>query len=106
MSAFIPIILASGLISFIATPLIRKLAQSINFVDRPAARKVHASPIPMLGGVAIYIGFISSMAVGGASHYQELLGVLVGATIMTAIGLWDDRHTLRPSIKFLGQIVA
>lgn len=106
MSAFIPIILASGLISFIATPLIRKLAQSINFVDKPAARKVHVSPVPMLGGVAIYIGFVSSMAMGSSQHYQELLGVLVGATIMTAIGLWDDRHALPPVVKILAQVIA
>lgn len=106
MSAFIPIILASGLISFIATPLIRKLAQSINFVDKPAARKVHVSPVPMLGGVAIYIGFISSMAMGSARHYQELLGVLAGATIMTAIGLWDDRYALPPFAKILAQVSA
>jgi UDP-GlcNAc:undecaprenyl-phosphate GlcNAc-1-phosphate transferase len=106
MSTFIPIILASGLISFVATPLIRKLAQSINFVDNPAARKVHVSPVPMLGGVAIYLGLVTAMAVSSARLYQEMLGVLGGATLMTAIGLWDDRKGLPPLVKTLGEVAA
>jgi UDP-GlcNAc:undecaprenyl-phosphate/decaprenyl-phosphate GlcNAc-1-phosphate transferase len=107
MSTFIPIILASGIISFIATPLIRKLAQSINFVDAPESRKLHVSPVPMLGGVAIYIGFVSAMAVSNVGkNYQEILGVLAGATVMTAFGLWDDRRGMHPAVKIMGQVIA
>ena len=104
MSKFIPIIMASGFISFIATPLIRRLAQSMNFVDSPATRKVHVTPVPMLGGVAIYIGLVSAMAFAGTRPYQELIGVLAGATVMTAIGLVDDRYGLGPLVKIGGQI--
>ncbi len=106
MSVFIPVILASGLISFIATPLIRKLAQAINFVDNPEARKLHVAPVPMLGGVAIYIGLVTAMAVSSIREYQEVLGVLGGATIVTAVGLWDDRRGMRPLFKMAGQLAA
>ncbi len=106
MSKFIPIIMASGFISFIVTPLIRRLAQSLDFVDNPASRKVHATPVPMLGGVAIYIGLVSTMAFAGTHPYQELLGVLGGATVMTTIGLVDDRYGLGPLPKIGGQIAA
>lgn len=106
MSKFIPIILASGLISFIATPMIRRLAESINFVDNPEARKVHLSPVPMLGGVAIYIGMVTAMAMSGTQSYIEMMGVLGGATVVTAFGLWDDRYGMRPIVKLVGQGLA
>ncbi|MBN1429439.1 MAG: undecaprenyl/decaprenyl-phosphate alpha-N-acetylglucosaminyl 1-phosphate transferase [Anaerolineae bacterium] len=106
MSKFIPIILASGLISFIATPLVARLARSINFVDKPEARKVHVTPVPMLGGLAIYVGLFAAVSIGGTAPIRELIGILGGATIMTAFGLVDDRYGMRPSIKLLGQVLA
>ena len=106
MSQFIPIILASGLVSFIVTPILRNVAQRFNFVDNPQGRKVHTAPMPMLGGVAIYLGLSVAMIVGGNNSFTELLGILGGATVMTLFGLWDDRVTLGPLPKLLGQILA
>lgn len=106
MSQFIPIILASGLISFIATPLVRRLALSINFYDAPAQRKIHAAPVPMLGGLAIYMGLITSVALSSDSFYRELAGVIGGATVVTAFGLWDDRRGMQPVVKLAGQAIA
>lgn len=106
MSKFIPIILASGFVSFLATPLLRKLAESLNFVDNPEARKVHVRPVPMLGGVAIYVGMITAMAASRMAPYEELIGVIGGATVMTLFGLWDDRNGMHPLVKLLGQVAA
>lgn len=106
MSKFIPIILASGFISFIMTPLVAKLAKSIGFVDRPAARKLHVTPVPMLGGLAIYVGLIAAVTMSGATPIQELIGVLGGATVMTLFGLVDDRYGMAPPVKMLGQALA
>lgn len=106
MSQFIPIILASGLISFIATPLVRKLAQSLNFVDTPEQRKIHVTPVPMLGGVAIYLGLIAAIAMSKTSTYREMTGVIGGATVVTLFGLWDDRRGLQPLVKMIGQAIA
>ena len=88
MSRFIPLILASGLISFIATPLLRRLALTLNFTDDPEARKVHITPVPMLGGIAIYLGLMSAMALSSQQqgHINELIGVVAGATI--GDGFW------------------
>ena len=86
--------------------ILRNLAQRFNFVDNPQARKVHARPMPMLGGVAIYLGLSVAMIVGGNSSFVELLGILGGATVMTLFGLWDDRVTLGPLPKLLGQFLA
>lgn len=106
ISSFVPIILASGVVSFITTPLVRRLAQRVNFVAYPAARKLHITPMPMLGGVAIYLGLLAAVVVGGVRAYAELLGVIGGATVMTLFGLWDDRADLKPPVKLLGQALA
>lgn len=107
MSQFIPFILVSGLVSFVSTPLVRRLAQRVNFVDNPQARKLHLTPMPMLGGLAIYLGLMASVVLTQQqSSYTQLLGVVLGATVMTLVGLWDDRTELSPALKMLGQLAA
>lgn len=106
MTYFISIVLVSGLIAFIVTPLMRRLAQSTNFVDNPSARKVHLAPMPMLGGVAIYAALVGAVIVSGARAYTELLAVLGGATVLTLFGLWDDRRGIHPLAKIAGQLIA
>ena len=106
MSQFIPIILGSALISFIATPLVRNVAQRLGFLDQPDQRKVHLSPTPLMGGVAIYVGFVAALLMAGKGPIRELLGVVGGATLLLGIGLWDDRHDIQPLIKLAGQALA
>lgn len=107
MSTFVPFILVSGLVSFISTPLVRRLAQRVNFVDNPQARKMHITPMPMLGGIAIYLGLMASVVLTQQSKtYIELLGIVLGATVTTLFGLWDDRVELSPAIKLVGQALA
>ena len=106
MSKFIPIILASALVSFLAPPLIRMLAQSVGFVDNPEARKLHVTPVPLLGGVAIYAGFVTALMMAGTQPVNELFGVLGGATLIMSFGLWDDRNGMRPLVKLGGQAAA
>ncbi|NDJ54066.1 MAG: undecaprenyl/decaprenyl-phosphate alpha-N-acetylglucosaminyl 1-phosphate transferase [Chloroflexi bacterium] len=107
MSQFIPLILASGLISFIATPLVKRFAQSINFVDKPHARKLHITPTPLLGGVAIYVGLVTTVLISCVDNvFIEMAAVIGGATIMTATGVIDDRFTLAPLPKLGGQLLA
>jgi UDP-GlcNAc:undecaprenyl-phosphate GlcNAc-1-phosphate transferase len=106
MSRFIPIILGSALISFIATPLVRQVAQRAGFLDQPDPRKVHVSPTPLMGGVAIYIGFVAALLLAGARPTRELLGVVGGTTLLLGIGLWDDRRDIQPWIKLAGQVLA
>lgn len=106
MSQFIPIILGATLISFIATPLVREIAQRLGFMDQPDQRKVHLSPTPLMGGVAIYIGFVATLLIAGAGPIRELLGVVGGATLLLGIGLWDDRYNIQPLIKLAGQTLA
>lgn len=90
-----------------ATPIIRRIANRLGIVDQPDARRLHLMPVPLLGGIAIYAGFIVALLVFGEGWVvSQAIGILVGATIVSFLGIWDDRWGLRPLLKLLGQAVA
>ncbi len=89
------------------TPLFRRVAARMGMVDRPEPRKVHLTPMPLLGGVALYLAFIAALLLFGERRYvSELIGILVGATLVSFLGIWDDRWGIRPLLKLGGQSLA
>lgn len=97
----------------ILIPWVVRLAYRIGKVDSPDARKVHTVPIPRLGGVAIFAGFIVGLVlleymVPGQLFYSEgpMRGVLVGGALMFLVGIIDDLKPLNAKLKFGLQILA
>lgn len=94
------------IISFGATPLVKVFAERIGAVDVPKDdRRMHKKPIPRLGGLAIFFGFIFSFLVWGSLD-NVLRGVLLGAIIIVVLGIVDDIVPLNAKLKFLVQIIA
>ena len=103
----------AGLSSFIVvallTPLFRRIALSINFVDSPnLPHKTHRSPIPYMGGVAIMIGVMSIISIATFSRANEAqaqlaLSIFLPAAALGVIGLIDDKYALSPLSRFLAQ---
>ncbi|NIA10496.1 MAG: undecaprenyl/decaprenyl-phosphate alpha-N-acetylglucosaminyl 1-phosphate transferase [Nitrospiraceae bacterium] len=90
-----------------ATPIARNAARRTGLVDRPSARKLHTAPTPLMGGVAIYLAVILAFfALGRRHNLHQFLAILVGASLVSLMGLWDDRFNLSPPVKLLGQILA
>jgi UDP-GlcNAc:undecaprenyl-phosphate GlcNAc-1-phosphate transferase len=88
------------------TPLARRLAVHTNMVDRPGQRKVHAAPTPLLGGLAIYTAVIVALVLFGDRFYvKQVAGIIIGATLISMLGLWDDRVSLPAGLKLLGQLL-
>ncbi|MCU0507832.1 MAG: undecaprenyl/decaprenyl-phosphate alpha-N-acetylglucosaminyl 1-phosphate transferase [Anaerolineae bacterium] len=102
------LILASALIVAIGvTPLVQRLARRTGMVDKPSARKQHTVPTPLLGGLAIYLGVIIALILLGDRFYvNQIVGIFVGATLVSFLGLWDDRRGLSPLVKLGGQFLA
>ena len=93
-------------VAFAATPAVKMLAIRIKAVDVPRdSRRMHKTPIPRLGGLAIFLGFLVSILIFGRTGPQ-MAAFLVGAILLVALGMVDDVVALKPGIKFLGQIVA
>lgn len=107
MLQYVPLILASGLLAFLVTPLTRILARRVGMIDQPGLRKAHRSPIPLMGGLAIFTAFLLSFLFFGFDEWlNKGLGIVGGATLLFATGLWDDRFGLRARIKFAAQFLA
>ena len=99
-----PFLLAM-LVSYVLTPYIKKLAFAIGAIDRPDNRKVHKKIMPRLGGLAIYIAFMVA-AVASLELTWDILGILVGGSVIVAVGVLDDKYQLPAKVKLLGQIAA
>lgn len=99
-------LLAAGLISFLATPLVKNLAYKVGAIDVPKDnRRMHHEPIPRLGGLAIFIAFLFTVIVL-ADIDRTTRGILLGAIMIVILGVMDDIMTLKALPKFLVQIAA
>ena len=87
---------------------VRQLALRVGMVDHPGPRKVHLTPIPLLGGLAIYCGVVLAILVSiDGQARAQVVGILAGATLVAAVGILDDRGLLHHQIKlFVGMPVA
>ncbi|MCL2408980.1 MAG: undecaprenyl/decaprenyl-phosphate alpha-N-acetylglucosaminyl 1-phosphate transferase [Oscillospiraceae bacterium] len=99
-------ILLALVLSLVATPLVKRFAQRVGAVDVPKdARRVHKKPIPLLGGIAIFIGFVISVLLF-ADIDRQIRGILIGAVVVVIIGVIDDFKPLKAWLKFIVQIIA
>ncbi len=105
MSTLMLIFAAALTLAIGGTPLVKRLAVRVGAIDQPSARKVHTSPMPLLGGVAIYGAFLAALFLFADQFYiPQLIGIIVGATWVSLLGVWDDRVGLSPYLKMAGQI--
>lgn len=106
-TVYVLVAITALVLVFLATPVVRRVAWRYGFVDQPSFRKVHAAPMPRLGGVAIYLGFIVALLLLGTRfRINELVGIMLGATLVSVIGGIDDRHPVNPLPKLVVQTLA
>jgi UDP-GlcNAc:undecaprenyl-phosphate GlcNAc-1-phosphate transferase len=87
------------------TPLMRYLAPYLGVIDQPSARKVHLKPTPRMGGVAIFIAVMLALIfLQDERNFDQFVSILIAASWMSFLGLWDDRWGVRPAFKLLGQL--
>ena len=99
--------LFSVLLSFALTPVIRVLAFRIGAVDVPKdARRLHKKPVPLIGGLGIFLSFSVSTLLFLEKIDLKILGMLLGMLVIVAIGIVDDVVPLGAKKKLLGQILA
>ena len=94
------------LIVLFITPIIRKFAVKYNLVDKPNSRKVHKESIPLVGGIAIFLGALFTCLVFNLEIFQnkEILILLFGSILLLLTGIVDDYSDIRASYKLLIQI--
>jgi UDP-GlcNAc:undecaprenyl-phosphate GlcNAc-1-phosphate transferase len=105
---------AALVIAFVTTPLVIWGAKRLGAIDHPNDRKVHATPTPTLGGIAIFLGVIGALALasfmtdfdGVFRQSSYVLGVVAGAVVIFALGAVDDLRDLPAPVKLAGQVFA
>lgn len=105
LSKIIVMVLTTFLFVFLLIPFIKNVALHVGAVDIPNERKVHKKPMPRLGGLGIFLGFLLGyMLYGEASAIMN--SILIGSFIIVLTGVVDDIKPLKASTKFIGQLVA
>ena len=98
----------AAVVSCAATPLVKVLSVKVGAVDVPKdARRMHDHPIPRLGGLAIFIGFmVSVLILGNVRGNGQMQSILLGSVIIVVLGVVDDIMALPAMLKFVVQIAA
>ena len=104
----------AALVTFATTPLVGMIARRRGWVYLPNDRTVHQTPLPDVGGLAMFSGFLAAMATAWAtgsfdtlfSSNSEPLGVVIAATIIFAVGFLDDVREISAPAKVAGTVLA
>ena len=86
-------------------PVIKKIANHVGAMDIPNERKVHKKPMPRLGGLGIYFGFLLGYMIFG-EQTPTMNSILIGSFVLIITGIIDDIKPLKASYKLVGQFVA
>ena len=100
------------IVSLLLMPAVILLANKTGAMDAPNARKVHKKPIPRIGGLGIYAGFMAAIIFVAvkfgidSGQIKDAVGLLLSGSLIVALGLADDYKNLPAKVKLLGQICA
>lgn len=114
MLPYVGVLFATAATAFIVTPLVRWLAIRFGAIDQPSDRKVHPTPTPTLGGVAIWASVLMGLWVASLMPAfrdvfdvsSEPIGVAVAGTVIVALGAYDDVRGMAVPAKVAGQVLA
>ena len=100
LMVFIPFVFVTLII-----PFVKKIAIHVGALDIPNERKVHTEPMPRLGGLGIYSGFLLGYMIFG-EHTPVMNSILIGSFVLLITGIIDDVNPLKASHKLIGQLLA
>jgi len=116
VAAYLWVLLVAAAVTFVMTPLTRRLARRIGAITAVRDRDVHTVPIPRMGGVAMLAGFAVALLVASRTPFLHSIfsvegggspwGVLAGGAIVCAVGVADDLWELDAVTKLAGQAIA
>src|SRR5688572_30783358 len=118
LSPYVVVFYAAYLVAFLFTPVMRHIARYYGIIDQPdGLRKMHTQPVAYLGGVAVFLGWLTGLAVsqflvihrvepGMPTNPIINFGIVMAASLIVLLGLWDDVKRISPWKKITVQVVA
>jgi UDP-GlcNAc:undecaprenyl-phosphate GlcNAc-1-phosphate transferase len=112
VSAYLWVFLTAAGVTFLATPVVRRVSIARGAIDRPSDRKVHPHPTPTMGGFAMYAGFLAALLLSRYLPFfrdlnaasPEPLAAVVGCTLMVGLGAIDDTRGASAVAKLAAQV--
>ena len=98
-------VILSFAVSYLMVPQVKKFAESVHAVDEPSARRINDHPVPRMGGIAIFCGFMAA-ALLFAELSRQVKGILIGCMMIAVMGGLDDIFNLNAWVKLACQIAA
>ena len=112
MKVYLLLMLVAAAVTYLSVPIVRHIALVFNALTPVRARDVHTTPIPRLGGVAMFLGFATAVTVASRVPYlsnvidRSAWAVVLGAGLVCLLGIVDDLWELDWMTKLVGQILA
>ncbi|MGC8787401.1 MAG: MraY family glycosyltransferase [Anaerolineae bacterium] len=117
--AFFLVFAVALALAVLLTPVAAHVGEKWAIVDKPGGRRKHVGIVPRSGGIALYVAFVTAVLLAAVlgprlpapegpdpKEFTRLLGILLGSTFLFAVGLYDDRHELKPASQFFAQLIA
>jgi UDP-GlcNAc:undecaprenyl-phosphate/decaprenyl-phosphate GlcNAc-1-phosphate transferase len=116
MREYLLVLLVTAAVTFLLTPLVRRVAVATRAIHAPRARDTHTEPTPLLGGLAMYGGLVAGLIVASrltslqdpfqAAGSKTAAGLLLAGALVVVVGFIDDRWGLSAISKLAGQVAA
>lgn len=116
MAIYLTLFVTAFLSALAITPRIVQTCRRLQLLDQPEDRKVHRTPVPRLGGIAIAFGLATALgaatvidaqaALGLHADLRSLLPTVAAAMLVFGVGVWDDLEPVRPGVKLLVELAA
>ena len=114
VGSYLLIGIVAAVVTFCVTPIVTRVAPRLGWVYEPNERTVHTRPIPDVGGLAMFVGFVVALAVAWVQSdfaplfdsNSEPLGVLIAAGVVFGVGFVDDVREISPPAKVFFTVVA
>jgi UDP-GlcNAc:undecaprenyl-phosphate GlcNAc-1-phosphate transferase len=116
MREYVLVLLITAAVTFLLTPLVRRVAVATRAIHAPRTRDTHTEPTPLLGGLAMYGGLVAGLIVAGkltslqdpfqAAGSKTAAGLLLAGAFVVVVGFIDDRWGLSAISKLAGQVAA
>jgi UDP-GlcNAc:undecaprenyl-phosphate GlcNAc-1-phosphate transferase len=116
MREYLLVLLVTAAVTYLLTPLVRRVAVASGAMHEPRARDMHKKATPLLGGLAMYGGLVAGMIVAsrltslqdpfGAAGSKTAIGLLLAGGLLVVVGFIDDRWGLGAVSKLAGQVAA
>jgi len=111
VTSYLAVFAVAAVVTFAATPLVRRFVIRVGAIYKPNDRTVHKVPLPTMGGIAMYLGLVAALIASQILPFFRQLNlvnnsaaVLVTCTLMLGLGVIDDARGIQPLTKLVAQI--